>query len=105
MFDAAEYQVTLVTAPDINLAKELAEGLVATRLAACVNIINDVSSVYRWEGKINWDEEVLLVIKGLKSNGELMTAHILSHHPYENPEVIHLPITGGSPDYLRWLSS
>ncbi len=98
-------QVTLVTAPDMRCAKELAEGLVESKVAVCVNLVRDVASVYRWEGKVTWDDEVLLVIKAPACNADSIVSYVLAHHPYENPEVIHVPITGGSPDYLSWLTS
>ena len=98
------HQVTLVTAPDQTVAKELAESLIEQQLAACVNIIQDVSSVYRWAGEVTWSDEVLLVIKADAARADVITAHVLAHHPYENPEVIHLPVSGGSQKYLDWLS-
>eukprot|EP00884_Botryococcus_braunii_P011287 jgi/Botrbrau1/20159/Bobra.0173s0059.2 len=95
--------VAYVTVPDRGVADKLAAGIVNSKLAACVNIIPGISSVYVWEGKVNTDSELLLMIKTRASLAAELTAHVKSNHPYEEPEVITVPITGGSPTYLKWV--
>lgn len=92
-----------VTAPDENIAKKLAHGIVEKQLAACVNIIPSITSVYVWEGKINEDPEVLLMIKTRKSRVDDLAAFIRQNHPYSTAEVISVPIENGNPPYLEWL--
>ena len=85
-----------------NAANALAEGLVEKKLAACVQIL-PITSVYRWKGKMEHDSEQLLIIKTRKELGDLIIQYIQSHHDYEIPETVILPITGGSPRYLNWI--
>ena len=96
-------QVILCTCPSIEVARELAQGLVANGAAACVNIIPQVESVYRWEGKTEAGTESLLVIKTAAARYAAVEAYIQQHHPYELPEVIAVPIEAGAPGYLSWL--
>ncbi len=98
-----DFIVVLVTAPDEDGAAKMAETLVEERFAACVNIIRDIRSIYSWEGKIEDDREVLMVIKTKKDLFEPLKKRIQEMHPYSVPEIIALPILAGSPDYLRWL--
>ena len=72
-------------------------------LAACVNIIENISSTYRWQGKIESDREQLLIIKISATNYTKVQERILALHPYELPEIIAVPITAGLPAYLHWL--
>lgn len=98
-----DHLVVLVTAPSEGVGKDLAAMLLRRRLAACVNIIPSVISVYTWEGETCVDDEVLLMIKtGRSALDELMSA-IIADHPYDVPEVIALPITAGAEEYLKWL--
>jgi periplasmic divalent cation tolerance protein len=96
--------VALVTAP-AEVADELASGLVRERLAACVNIVPGVSSVYRWEGRVEKDAESLMVVKTQAPLQRQVVEWVHAHHPYTTPEIIFLPIIGGSPAYLAWLAS
>jgi periplasmic divalent cation tolerance protein len=84
-------------------AAKIAQALVERRIAACVNIVPRVQSVYRWEGKIEQAEEYLLLIKTVKTKFEQVRAAISELHSYELPECIALPIEAGSYDYLNWL--
>jgi periplasmic divalent cation tolerance protein len=95
--------VCLVTTPTAN-GREIARAVVEARLAACVNIVPRVESIYRWEGKIEADEESLLVIKTTRAAVEPLTAAIRAVHPYENFELVALDIAGGSPLYLDWIA-
>ena len=96
--------VIFVTAASSGEGKKIARHLVETRLAACVNILQPMESVYRWEGKIAEEREFLLIIK---STGELfpeIKAEISKIHSYHTPEVICLPVIDGSRNYLQWVS-
>ena len=92
----------LVSAPT-DRARELATAVVERRLAACVNIVPAVESVYRWEGAVTRDEEALLVIKTTRAAVEPLIAALGSLHPYENFELIAVEIVAGAGPYLRWI--
>jgi len=91
------------TAPDTDAARRIASALVEYRLAACVNLLPGVESVYRWEGKITSDNEVLLMIKARSADYPLLETRIRALHPYELPEIIAVPLTAGLPAYLEWV--
>ena len=96
--------VIFVTAASSGEGKKIARHLVETKLAACVNILPPMESVYRWEGKIAEEREFLLIIK---STGELfpeIKAEISKIHSYHTPEIICLPVIEGSRNYLQWVS-
>lgn len=95
--------VVLSTAGSIEQAQAIARALVEGRLAACVNILPGVQSVYHWQGSINQDAEVLLVIKSRAELFHQLAAEIKRIHTYEVPEIIALPVTAGSEAYLDWL--
>ena len=92
-----------VTAPNREQATEMARTLVDERLAACVNIVTGMSSVYRWEGKIHEDEEVLCLVKTRPELLEALTERIQTLHPYDVPEILAFEVADGSADYLAWL--
>lgn len=99
----AEAFVVLSTCPP-ERAGELAHALVEKRLAACVNIVKDLTSIYRWNGKISEDPESLLVIKTSRSRIEALRDEIVALHPYTVPAVVALPVERGHEPYLRWIS-
>ncbi len=101
---STHYRLILCTCPDRDTALRLAEALVEERLAACVNLLPGLTSVYRWEGRIQHDSEVLLLIKTVEARVEPLTDRLRLLHPYEVPEIIALPIVSGSSDYLNWVS-
>ncbi|XP_072844069.2 protein CutA isoform X1 [Pogona vitticeps] len=92
-----------VTCPNETVGKEIARAVVEKRLAACVNIIPRVTSIYEWKGKIEEDSEVLLMIKTRSSRVSALAEFVRSVHPYEVPEVIAVPIQEGNPPYLQWV--
>ncbi|XP_018413640.1 PREDICTED: protein CutA isoform X1 [Nanorana parkeri] len=92
-----------VTCPNDKVAKDIARGLVQKKLAACVNIIPQITSIYEWKGKIEEDSEVLLMIKTRSSKVPALTEYVRSVHPYEVCEVISVPIDQGNPPYLSWV--
>jgi periplasmic divalent cation tolerance protein len=93
--------VVLCTFPDIEQARQIGAALVERQVAACVNLIPGVESIYRWEGKIERAGEVLALIKTARYAD--LEAAIRELHPYEVPEIIALPIAAGLPAYLHWL--
>ena len=97
--------LVITNLPDRASAEKLAALLVERRLAACVNILAPCSSVYRWHGEIQHDEEHPLLIKTVQNRYAELEASIRGSHPYELPEIIAVPITGGLPAYLQWVES
>ena len=97
--------MVLSTVPDEACASALAERMVSERLAACVNIVPGITSVYLWEGKIVSDSERLLLIKTTRRCYSRLEALILQRHPYDLPEIIVLPIQQGHADYLKWITT
>jgi periplasmic divalent cation tolerance protein len=98
-----EVRVVLLTAPDAASAERIARALVEERLAACVNVVPGLRSVYRWEGKVEDASEVLLVAKTLAERAGALAARVAELHPYELPEVLELAAVGGSEPYLAWV--
>jgi len=97
-----ETAVTMTTIAGRERAEALAEQLIVTELAACVQIA-EVSSVYRWKGEVQKEREFLLIIKGRSDLFPRLQAFILAHHDYDLPELIKLDIVDGNPRYLQWL--
>ncbi len=95
--------VCLVTAPP-DRARQIAAAIVERRLAACVNIIPLVESIYRWKGAVEHDDESLLVIKTTRPAVEPLTRALAAVHPYENFELVALDIEAGNPPYLEWIA-
>jgi periplasmic divalent cation tolerance protein len=98
--DALELHVTM---PDKDRATSLARVLVDEGLAACVNIVPGVRSIYQWDGRIQEDEEVLCLIKTRPAVFDRARKRILELHPYEVPEILAFEVADGSPAYLEWL--
>jgi periplasmic divalent cation tolerance protein len=96
-------QIVLTTCPDSAAAERIAKALVTERLAACVNILPVAQSIYLWKGQVESAAEHLLLIKSLTRTFRQIEKRILELHPYELPEVIAVPITNGSKDYLAWV--
>jgi periplasmic divalent cation tolerance protein len=96
--------LVLSTTESIDQARRIAEALVERKLAACVNIIPKVTSIYRWKGKVQESEEWLLLIKTTTDAFERLRAALKELHPYELPECIALAIDDGSEEYLKWIS-
>ncbi|MBI3928351.1 MAG: divalent-cation tolerance protein CutA [Armatimonadetes bacterium] len=97
-----EHYVCFVTAPPQE-APNLARKLVEARLVACVNLIPAVSSTYWWEGRVQEDQEALLVLKTSADSVEALVQKVKELHSYTVPEVIAMPIERGNPDYLQWI--
>jgi len=97
------YIVALVTVPSEEVGTAVAHALLDRRLAACVNIVPAVNSLYVWEGELCSDDEVLLVIKSKAALFDELASVVQDAHPYDVPEIIALPIVAGSQDYLDWI--
>lgn len=95
--------VVLMTASSEDEAVKIASALVEDELAACVNIVPGIRSIYRWEGKVCDDREVLLVAKTRLSAFDALKDRVLSLHSYTTPEIIALPVTVGFEKYLKWV--
>lgn len=97
-------RIVLTTVGVHETADKLAEQLVERRLAACVNIIGPIHSVYRWKGKVEREQEYLLLIKSNVQRAEQLSSVLKELHPYELPELLEITISGGSSEYLAWLA-
>jgi periplasmic divalent cation tolerance protein len=95
--------IALTTCPDEGLARRVAEVIVTERLATCVNRISGVRSSYFWDGALQDDAEVLLLMKTTDSRIPDLEARLKAIHPYELPELVVLPVTGGNERYLEWV--
>lgn len=94
-----------LTAPSHDEAIALAQTLVGERLAACANVLGQITSVYWWDGKLNQEPEVALVLKTRTDLVEALTARVRELHSYDCPCVVALPISGGNPEFLRWIAT
>lgn len=101
--DASDCLVVLVTVGSPAEGERIADALVTEALAACVNIVGPIRSVYRWEGQVQRDEELLLIIKTRAGLFAQLDTRVRALHSYQTPEVVALPITAGSQAYLDWL--
>lgn len=99
----AEAIVALVTVGSHDEGERIASALVEEHLAACVNILPGVSSIYRWQGEVQRDQEWLLLVKSRCDALEALVQRVKALHSYEVPEIIALPVIGGSEAYLRWV--
>jgi periplasmic divalent cation tolerance protein len=93
------------TCPDHDTALRIAKSLVDQQLAACVNVVPGLTSVYRWQGQMETAQEVLLLIKTRRAVYPELEAALLALHPYELPEIIAVPIEAGLPAYLSWIET
>lgn len=98
-----DFFIFLVTVPSMELGKKIGRILVEAKLAACVNIIPNIYSIYSWKGKIEEDNEQLLLIKTTDQKSEKLTAKVKELHSYETPECIGIKIEKGSQQYLDWI--
>ncbi|MFO6485542.1 divalent cation tolerance protein CutA [Escherichia coli] len=96
--------VVLCTAPDEATAQDLAAKVLA-KLAACATLIPGATSLYYWEGKLEQEYEVQMILKTTVSHQQALLECLKSHHPYQTPELLVLPVTHGDTDYLSWLNA
>jgi len=98
-----EYIIVLITAPNEEEASRISHALVGEKLAACVNIMPAVRSIYRWEGRIEDEKEVLLIIKTKRVLFERLQKRVKELHSYSVPEIVALPLVEGDEAYMNWL--
>jgi len=103
MAGGSEYIVVFITAASQEEARRISDILVNSRKAACVNVVPQVHSKFWWRGKIDSADEALLIVKTKSSLLNALVKLVKENHSYEVPEIIALPIVGGSKDYLNWL--
>lgn len=101
--NSSELRVVLITVPDEDSAGSIAGDLVEKRLAACVNIIPNLRSIYRWENKIEDSSELLLLAKTSAERYHLLESRVLEIHPYDTPEIISLDVKEGFDTYCAWV--
>ena len=94
-----------ITTPNKEEASRLADVLVERRLAACVQILPAMESVYRWQGNVERQDEVLLIAKTISSKFADLEREVRALHSYETPEIVAFPLTAGSEKYLQWLNA
>ena len=102
---AQKIKFVYVTAPNVDEASNIGRALVKDRLVACVNIIEGVRSIYRWEDNIEDEKEAVLVMKTTESNVDAVTNKIKSMHSYDCPCVVALEVTGGNLSFLQWVAN
>ena len=96
--------VVLVTAPSQEVAEQLVNTMVEEKLAACGNIVPGVTSIYRWQGAMQRDAELLIVFKTVRERVRQLSARVQELHPYDVPEVLALAVSAGSDEYMRWVA-
>jgi periplasmic divalent cation tolerance protein len=99
-----DFRVCLVSVPSQEVGLTLARAVLEARLAACVNVIPGCRSLFWWEGAIQDDTELLLIVKTSEPKLAELTRFVVARHPYDCPEVLALPVTGGSAAYLDWMT-
>jgi periplasmic divalent cation tolerance protein len=97
--------LVITTLPNADAAAELAKNVVGERLAACANLIPALRSIYKWQGKVQDENEVLVLFKTRQEHYENLKSRILELHPYEVPEVLAIPVEQGYAAYLDWLAA
>jgi len=105
MSNANDIQIVFCTVPDPDCGQRIARHLVEYRLAACVNLLPGIQSVYRWQGEICAEAETLLMIKARTADYKDLESAIRKLHPYELPEIIAVPLSNGLAGYLDWVHS
>jgi periplasmic divalent cation tolerance protein len=95
--------IAYITAPNQKEAHDLAEAMLKERLAACANVVENIKSIYWWKGKLEHDDESLIILKTTERKFDELASRAKELHSYENPEIVAVPILKGSSDYLSWI--
>ena len=103
MPDPTDFQIVFSTVPNRETGHKIADYLVEYQLAACVSLIPGLVSTYVWQGKLQHDEECLLMCKARTADYKKLEAALREQHPYELPEIIAVPLSNGLPEYLNWI--
>lgn len=101
---ATDLCVVMITTPDQALAARIADMLIERRLGACVQV-TDIRSTYRWSSEVHHEDEVLMLVKTRTALIDQLVSQVRDMHVYDAPEIVALPIIGGSPDYLHWMDA
>jgi len=101
---AEKVLLVLSTFPDAETARKISNQLIEEKLAACANILPAIESIYRWTGKIETGNEVIVFFKIAEDRQSAFQEKLRSLHPYEVPEIVFIPVVGGLPEYLRWVA-
>jgi periplasmic divalent cation tolerance protein len=101
--DLSGHVIVASTTDSAEAARDLASGAIAARLGACAQIVGPITSVFRWEGEVQTEQEWRVEIKTASDTVAALTEHLKANHSYDVPEIVATPITGGSEEYLRWL--
>jgi periplasmic divalent cation tolerance protein len=100
-----EAVVILCTAPDEATAQELAANVLGEKLVACATLLPGATSLYYWEGKLEQEYEVQMLLKSDRQHQQALLAYLKQHHPYQTPELLVLPVMAGDKDYLSWINA
>ncbi|MGH3815934.1 MAG: divalent-cation tolerance protein CutA [Pseudonocardiaceae bacterium] len=100
---SSEHVIVTSTTDNADAARALAAGVIEAKLGACAQIVGPITSVYRWEGEVQTEQEWRVEIKTAADRVAALTEHIKANHSYDVPEIIATPITGGNAEYLSWL--
>ena len=103
MKTTSKFTLVLVTAPDLKIARQLAQAALRAKLIACANLIPNLESHYWWQGKIETGGEVLLLLKTRRTHLVALERLIVAKHPYDTPEFLVLPLKAGNARYLKWI--
>lgn len=105
MSEEIKYCVCLITADSLEVVNRISGGLIEEKLAACVNVLKDVSSIYRWQGNIEKSQEYLIIAKTKKDLIKDIIKFLKDNHSYSVPEIIFLPVIDGNEEYLNWIGA
>ncbi|MDP3744199.1 MAG: divalent-cation tolerance protein CutA [Methylotenera sp.] len=105
MLNSETILLVLTNMPNEASAKQLAETLIAQKLAACINLLSPCQSIYAWQGNIEHASEIPMLIKTNQAQYDALEAAIIKAHPYELPEIISIHVGGGLPRYLQWVNA
>lgn len=105
MNQPARTRIVFCTCPDVTTARQIAQEVVESGAAACASLVPGLTSVYRWQGRTETSEEILLMIKTTDAGYEALENAIRERHPYEVPEILAVDAVDGLPDYLQWVQS
>ena len=100
-----DYMLVYITVPSLDVGENIARILVGEKLAACVNIVPGITSIYSWQDAIEQDNELLLIVKTRNANFDRLSSTVEKIHPYDVPEIIGVPIGASSKAYLAWMDS
>ncbi|MBO6578140.1 MAG: divalent-cation tolerance protein CutA [Thalassospira sp.] len=104
-FQASEMSFLYVTVPDMDMARVIAGGAIREKLAACANVLPHMTAIYEWDGDVEEETEVVVILKTSKTKALELAQWVEDHHPYEVPCILELPLGRGNHDYVSWLQT